>query len=380
MQDQAFRNPMQALLSNSPSSDISPNVLDVEVTDGFTEILAKLSITLLITREYEHVVMALQARGEALRQSFITIPHPSGIAVDMNTNTVFIVSTRNPNQIWELKPTKTFLERREIKNKLDGNYLMPLRTKIYSGAYYFHDLAIIGDTLHAVSVGQNSVVEIHLGRSEQETPIWWPKCIETAPGRPDTKANYIQLNSIAAGDSLAHSFFSASSTQRGRLRPGHKNYPIDGKGVIFSGATREPIATGLTRPHSARLFKNTIWVDNSGYGEVGIIENKRFKPVIPLPGWTRGLCIVDHVLFVGTSRVLPRFHMYAPGIHTKNQICGIHAIDMKTQKILGSLTWPYGNQIFSIDWISQSVTDGFLFEKAHNITKKQTQYFFSYAV
>ena len=67
-------------------------------------------------------------------------------------------------------------------------------------------------------------------------------------------------------------------------RPGHKNFPVDRRGVIFSGATREPVARGLTRPHSARLHRDQIWVDNSGYGEVGLIEGEKFRAVSRLPG------------------------------------------------------------------------------------------------
>ena len=42
-------------------------------------------------------------------------------------------------------------------------------------------------------------------------------------------------------------------TRIGTRRPGQPHFPVDGRGVIFSGATREPVARGLTRPHSARL-------------------------------------------------------------------------------------------------------------------------------
>ncbi len=84
--------------------------------------------------------------------------------------------------------------------------------------------------------------------------------------------------------------------------------------MIFSGATREPIARGLTRPHSARLYEHRIWVDNSGYGHVGYVDAGEFHSVAALPGWTRGLCFRNGIAFVGTSRILPRFSKYAPGL------------------------------------------------------------------
>ena len=48
--------------------------------------------------------------------------------------------------------------------------------------------------------------------------------------------NVIQLNSIAPGADLAASYFSASSDRVSARRPGHRNYPVNRRGVIFSGA------------------------------------------------------------------------------------------------------------------------------------------------
>src|SRR5204863_6287126 len=134
------------------------------------------------------------------------------------------------------------------------------------GCLYLHDLALVGGELYGNAVGQNAVVRLSPeGRYER---VWWPRSIERA-GRPDFRRNYLQLNSIAAGRDLAGSFFSASAEAPSPRRPGQRHFPVDRRGVIFSGATREPVARGLTRPHSARLWQGALWVDNSGYGEVG---------------------------------------------------------------------------------------------------------------
>jgi uncharacterized protein (TIGR03032 family) len=119
------------------------------------------------------------------------------------------------------------------------------------------------------------------------------------------------------------------------------------------------MASGLTRPHSARLDRGTIWVDDSGYGRLGIAVDGGFEPVATLPGWTRGLCIVGDLAFVGTSRVIPRYRAYAPGLDIDSSRCGVHAVDLKSGAIRASLFWPYGNQIFAIDWLPADVSGGF---------------------
>ncbi len=173
---------------------------------------------------------------------------------------------------------------------------------------------------------------------------------------PVFSRNHLQLNSIAAGRDLGASYFSASAATIGPRRPGHRNFPVDGRGVIFSGATREPVATGLTRPHSARLHGSQLWVDNSGYGEVGLVEDGRFRPVARLAGLDTRVC-ASHgdLMFVGTSRVIPRFRSYAPGLDVDGSVCGVHAVDARSGVLLGSLVWPEGNQVFAVEaWMPRS--------------------------
>jgi hypothetical protein len=104
-----------------------------------------------------------------------------------------------------------------------------------------------------------------------------------------------------------------------------------------------------------------VWVDNSGYGELGYAEGGGFVPVAGLPGWSRGLCFHDEVAFVGSSRVIPRFAHYAPGLNLRTSVCGLHAVATRTGEVLGSLIWPYGNQVFTIEAVPTTFTTGFLF-------------------
>jgi hypothetical protein len=101
-----------------------------------------------------------------------------------------------------------------------------------------------------------------------------------------------------------------------------------------------------------------VWVDNSGYGELGVIRAGGFEAVCRLPGWSRGLSFCRGIAFVGTSRVIPRFRQYAPGLDVDRSVCAVHAVDCASGTILGSLTWPYGNQIFAVDWIPRSQSTG----------------------
>jgi hypothetical protein len=128
------------------------------------------------------------------------------------------------------------------------------------------------------------------------------------------------------------------------------------------------------------LHNDQIWVDNSGYGEVGVVSNGRFVSVARLPGWTRGLCLLGKIAFVGTSRVIPRFRQYAPGVDLDKSECAVHAVDIQSGHILGSVTWPAGNQIFAVDWLPNSWKTGFPFLSARRNQERDRQLFYAFTI
>lgn len=343
------------------AENTDPELLKYKVKGEFFELLSKLKVSLVVSREYEHLLLCLSADGGKPQISYLPLPHPSGVAIDERKKRVYVASTRNPNQLLEMRPLSGFLPRLDVDRKLlpaAESPLMVTRSLYLPGCVYMHDLALIDGILHGNAVGHNCVISIDFDEGFKR--VWWPKCIETSKG-PVFEQNHIQLNSIAAGKTLADSFFSASSTSIAKLRPGDESYPVDGRGVIFSGRTREPVCKGLTRPHSARLRGKQLFVDNSGYGEICLANSAKPEPIARLGGWTRGLCIVGDIAFVGTSRVIPRFKQYAPGLEVEKSICGVHAVDLNTGKVLSSVTWASGNQIFAVESMPQSMSSALPF-------------------
>ncbi|MCA1557103.1 MAG: TIGR03032 family protein [Acidobacteria bacterium] len=356
-----WRDPAQIASHWQGAGELDARLLNHQTKGDWWQVLSELDATLLVTREYEHLLMALSVKEGRAHVSYLPLPHPSGLAVDHKRNIVHVVSTRNPNQVYDLAPVERLTPRADVEmENLEGRPLVPVRSRFLPGSLYIHDLALIGGELYANAVGQNAVVR--LDESGAFKRVWWPRAIETSDG-PVFDRNLIQLNSIAAGVDIRSSYFTASADRISNRRPGHRNFPVDKRGVIFSGRTREPVAHGLTRPHSARLLNSTLWVDNSGYGEFGRVERGEFEVVTKLPGWTRGLCFKGRIAFVGTSRVIPRFRQYAPGLEVESSVCGVHAVDTESGRVLGSISWPHGNQIFAIEWIKHRAATGLPFIK-----------------
>lgn len=354
---------------------VDPRLLHGVASGAWWDVLAEQRVTLLVTREYEHLVLALRAAERGPVVTYFPMPHPSGMAVDRERGTLHVASTRNPNQLFEFAPVTGALPRSDRPAPAPcGRPLVPVASRFLPGCLYLHDLALIGRELHGNAVGLNAVVRFWPQGPE---PVWWPRSIERG-GEPDFTRNTLQLNSIAAGSDLEASYFSASAECPSARRPGHLNFPVDRRGVIFSGTTREPVVRGLTRPHSARLAEGRLWVDNSGYGEVGVAEGGRLVLATKLPGWTRGLCFHEGIAFVGTSKVIPRFRAYAPGLDVDSSVCGVHAVETRTGTVLGSLTWPYGSQIFAVEWMPAALTGGFPFRAGRRGSEREKALFYAF--
>lgn len=376
--EREWRDPAQIVSLWEAAAGNADGLLGHRVRGPFWDLLADAKITLLITREYEHLVMALSATDRP-DVSFMRLPHPSGLAADHRTGVVHLASTRNPNQVLELRPATHAMSRTDSPSPaLDRRPLVPTASRFYPGAMYLHDLALIGGELHGNAVGENAVVAF--GEDGRRRRVWWPKAIERS-GRPDFSRNYLQLNSIAAGRDLASSWFTASTDRMSARRPGHRNFAVDGRGVLFSGSTREPAAIGLTRPHSARLRRGRVWVDNSGYGELAVLDGAAFATVARLPGWTRGLCFHGDIAYVGVSRVIPRFRQYAPGLDVEHSVCGVFAVDVRSGRVIASLTWPQGNQIFAVEWLPRRVSHGLPFKAgSRGSSASIKQLFYAFAI
>src|SRR5262249_55988083 len=214
--DQEWRSPAQVVSQWRDAGAVDPRVLRYTTRGAWWATLAASGVTLLITREYEHLVVAMRADRDGPALSYMPMPHPSGIAYDRARATVYVASTRNPNQIYDLMAVNAVQPRRDCRSaSLPRRPLVPARWRFFHGCLDIHDLAMIGRTLYATAVGQNTVASVVAdGRFE---PAWWPRCIDTSAG-PIIDRNLIQLNSIAAGRDLNGSFFFAAPAAI-RVRP-----------------------------------------------------------------------------------------------------------------------------------------------------------------
>ena len=137
-----WRNPAQIVSQWREAERTDPKLLEYRVRGGWWDALAETKATLLITREYEHLVMAVTTSKAGPRLSYLPLPHPSGLVVDRARHVVHIASTRNPNQLYELRPASGTLERLDVEaTPCQGHPLVTVRSYFFPGCLYLHDLA-----------------------------------------------------------------------------------------------------------------------------------------------------------------------------------------------------------------------------------------------
>ena len=75
-------------------------------------------------------------------------------------------------------------------------------------------------------------------------------------------------------------------------------------GCVVDVETNEVVVTGLSMPHSPRMYRETLWLLDSGTGFFGKVNRKRgeFERIAFCPGYPRGLAFFGNFAVVGLSK------------------------------------------------------------------------------
>jgi len=159
--------------------------------------------------------------------------------------------------------------------------------------------------------------------------LWRPPFISKIVGEDRCHLNGLAMD----GGRAAY----VTAVSRSDVADGWRERRGDG-GVVLDVATGEPVATGLSMPHSPRLFDGKLWVLDSGRGELCTIDpdTGQATPVAFCPGYARGLAFVGRYAVVGLSR--PRHNKTFDGLDLERRLlekdtpprCGLIVIDIDT--------------------------------------------------
>lgn len=168
-------------------------------------------------------------------------------------------------------------------------------------------------------------------------PLWRPRFISAL--LPEDRCH---LNGLAMQAGGRPAFVTAVA--KSDVADGWRDHRRAG-GIVIDVASGEIAATGLSMPHSPRLYGGKLWLLNSGTGEFGFLDpaNGRFEPAVFCPGYARGLAFIDGHALIGLSR--PRHGSTFEGLLLDERLkekgaesrCGVIAVDLASGSIVAWL-------------------------------------------
>lgn len=164
-------------------------------------------------------------------------------------------------------------------------------------------------------------------------PLWQPPFISRLAAEDRCHLNGLAMENGRPRYVTAVSQTDAADGWRERRRDG---------GVVIDVETSEIVADGLSMPHSPRLYRDKLWLHDSGTGYFGSIDTARgtFEPLTFCRGYLRGLSFIGDFAVVGLS--LSRGSKTFEGLaledeHAKRGVepmCAIQVIDLRNGDIV----------------------------------------------
>jgi len=299
-----------------------PAEIEYSLSSGIAARMAGLKAAIAFTSYQSGILyfFGANARGPHLHQS--GMPKPMGLYFD-DLGRLTVVDGA---QILRLENALEAHER--INDAFDACFVP--RIIHVTGDLDAHDVGIDGNNRPIfVNTRFNCLATVSTRHSFE--PVWKPSFIS---GLLD--GDKCHLNGLAmAGGRPAY----VTAVSRSDVIDGWRDRRANG-GVVVDVQTGEIICEGLSMPHSPRVYREELWLLNSGTGDLGVVTRPakgrgRFEPRVFCPGFVRGLAFHGKYAFVGLSK--PRYKRFE-GLELDERLrkadaepwCGVQIIDLDT--------------------------------------------------
>jgi uncharacterized protein (TIGR03032 family) len=226
-------------------------------------------------------------------------------------------------QLWEFQ---NFATQGETDNGYDAVYV-PV-TGHTTGDIDIHDIHVCGDG-KPIFVATRFNCLATLAERGSFRPIWQPKFIDRLAAE-----DRCHLNGMAVENDIPR---YVTCVGQSNVFEGWRDKRRDG-GLVIDVASGETVVSGLSMPHSPRLYQGKLWMLQTGTGEFGYVDlaNGRFVPLCFLPGFARGLSFIGNYAVIGLSR--PRENRTFEGLVLNERLtregispqCAICIVNLKT--------------------------------------------------
>ncbi|MDB5385456.1 MAG: hypothetical protein JWM11_1102 [Planctomycetaceae bacterium] len=226
-------------------------------------------------------------------------------------------------QLWRFENA---LEANQVANGFDRVYVP--QVGYVTGDLDIHDVSVDAD---GKVVFVNTLFGCLATTSERHSfiPLWQPPFLTKLAAE-----DRCHLNGLAMENGRPAFVTCVSQSD---VADGWRNRRRDG-GCVIDVRTNEIVATGLSMPHSPRVYRDQLWVLNSGTGHFGRIDRYtgKFEALAFCPGYLRGLSFVGDYAVVGLSQCRENRTFQGLALdenlksHDAEAHCGLCVIDLRS--------------------------------------------------
>jgi uncharacterized protein (TIGR03032 family) len=301
-----------------------------DVSEPFSTWLSRAGGSIVLTTYQAGKVGMIGWDGRQVTLLFRDFPKPMGLDID---GPRMLLATRD--QVIELANAPLlahdFLEGQP--GRYDALYLP--RVAHYTGDLNVHDVAF-GDE-HSWLVNTRFSCLASPSRDHSFLPRWKPPFISDIV--PEDRCH---LNGLAMEGGKPRFVTALGETDVvGSWREGKAS-----GGVVIDVASGQVVLRGLSMPHSPRLHDGSLWVLNSGAGELWRVDLKSFRHeiVCSLPGYLRGLRFVGSFALVGLSTIREKHIFGGLPVQTSHPRlrCGVAVVEVSTGRHVGMFEFTEG--------------------------------------
>lgn len=316
----------------APPSPLPTSTITCSIDNGFGNWLSQINGSLMITTYQAGKAILVGWNGQQVTLLPRSFARPMGVAVAGDR---LALATQEEVLLFANAAALVSGYLPDRDDRYDALYLP--RVTYFTGDLRVHDLAYGEDGLWMVNTRFSCLAQ--LSPEFSFVPLWQPPFVSEL--MPDDRCH---LNGLAMVEGKPRYVTALGVSDRQR---GWHTQRATG-GILMDVETGEIALQGLSMPHSPRWHQGSLWLLNSGRGELWQINPQTWQHqvICTLPGFGRGLCLVDNYALVGLSQIREA-HLFG-GLPLQAQFdrlcCGVAVIDLQQGEPVGWLEFTGGCQ------------------------------------
>jgi uncharacterized protein (TIGR03032 family) len=221
--------------------------------------------------------------------------------------------------------------------KTDTDIFYQLKSSHTTGDLDIHGMSWKTGKLYFINTLYSALCTLDPMEPNNFVKVWHPAYINKTSGTDQT-----HLNGFAIDDGVVKYVTALGKSNKGAWKK-----KIKTGGIVIDAKKNKIITTGLSMPHSPRIYNDKLYILESAAGKMIEIDRETGKKHerINFGSFIRGMCLIDDYIFVGISKIRSG---KGGSLFDKLQVdestsfAGIAAIKLSTLETIGQLKFSSG--------------------------------------